>query len=58
VVGAKRNPPAAGDRVKVEWQGHWYDARVKSTRDGQWCISYVGFDAQWDECVGETRLRF
>jgi hypothetical protein len=58
VVGAKRQLPAAGDRVKVEWQGHWYDARVKSTRDGKWCVSYVGFDAKWDECVGETRLRF
>lgn len=58
VVGAKRRQPAKGDRVKVEWQGRWYDAQVKSTRAGKWCIGYAGFDASWDECVEEARIRF
>lgn len=59
VVGPRRQKaPAAGDRVRVEWQGRWYDAQVKSAQDGQWCITYTGFDASWDECVPETRIRF
>lgn len=58
VVGAKRPLPAKGDRVKVEWKGRWYDARVKSTEGGKWCIGYAGFDASWDECVEEARIRF
>lgn len=58
VVGAERRLPVKGDRVKVEWQGHWYDAEVKSARDGKWCIGYVGWDASWDECVAEKRIRY
>ncbi len=58
VVGSQGHRPATGDRVKVEWQGRWYDARVKSTQDGKWCIGYAGFDASWDECVEEARIRF
>lgn len=58
VVGPKRKQPAPGDRVKVEWKGRWYAAKVKSIQGGKWCIAYVGFDATWDECVEEARIRF
>lgn len=58
VVGAQRRQPVKGDRVKVEWQGRWYDAQVKSAGKGKWCITYAGFDDSWDECVEEARIRF
>ena len=58
VVGHGHRQPAKGDWVKVEWKGRWYDAQVKSTQGGKFCIGYVGFDVSWDECVEEARIRF
>lgn len=50
--------PSAKKQAKVRWKGAWYDAVVNSERDGKWCVSYVGYDATWDECVGRDRIRF
>jgi hypothetical protein len=49
---------ASAKRAKVEWKGRWYDAVVNSEKDGKWCISYLGFGSEWDECVGKKRIRF
>jgi len=48
----------AKKKAKVEWKGQWYDAVVNSEEDGKYCISYVGYTSQWDECVGKKRIRF
>ena len=45
-------------KAQVEWRGSWYDAVVNSEKDGQYCISYVGYGSEWDECVGKKRIRF
>lgn len=50
-------PKEGARRARVEWKGHWYDAVVKSQRGGRWCISYVGYGPEWDECVGAERIR-
>lgn len=56
-VVAEGGEPAA-ERVKVEWNGRWYDATVKGKDGNKWCISYVGYGPEWDECVGRKRIRF
>jgi len=43
--------------LQVKWKGNWYPAHLNEKRDGQWCISYDGFGADWDECVGKDRVR-
>ncbi len=61
VVGtssAAGTPTSAKKKAKVEWNGQWYDAVVNSEQDGKYCISYVGYTSQWDECVGKKRIRF
>lgn len=57
VVGPKTDPRVTR-LAKVEWRGRWYDATVNSEKDGQFCISYVGYGAEWDECVPKKRIRF
>lgn len=57
VVGAKADP-AKVKSAQVEWRGRWYDATVNSQQDGQFCISYVGYGPEWDECVPKKRIRF
>lgn len=49
---------AAKQKAKVEWKGSWYDAIVNSEKDGRFCISYVGYGKEWDECVDKKRIRF
>jgi hypothetical protein len=43
--------------VEVEWEGKWYDARVKDERHGVHFVHYVGDSASWDEWVGPDRIR-
>jgi hypothetical protein len=51
-------PKSQGKAVEVLWKGKWYGATLKSEREGQWCVSYDGYDSSWDECVGRERIRF
>ena len=46
-----------GDKVQVLWNGSWYPATVKESKDGQWFVHYDNFDAQWDEWVGQDRIK-
>lgn len=43
--------------AKVEWNGRWFDAVLNSEENGRYCISYVGFTSDWDECVEKDRIR-
>lgn len=60
VVGESGRPgaAAAGRPARVEWKGQWYDAVITSEKGGKYCISYVGYTSQWDECVDRKRIRF
>ena len=44
-------------RLKVEWQGKWYDAVVNAKKGDRTCIHYIGYDDSWDECVDADRVR-
>ena len=57
VVGPKVDPRKT-KTAQVEWRGRWYDASVNSEKDGGFCVSYVGYGAEWDECVPKQRIRF
>ena len=46
-----------GEIVKVEWGGTWWDARIIDARDGQYLITYTGFDSSWDEWVTAARIK-
>ena len=48
---------SAGQQVKVEWNGSWWDALIREERDGIYLIHYVGFDASWDEWVDSSRIK-
>jgi hypothetical protein len=42
----------------VEWHGKYYEATVLSTTpDGLTRIHYDGYGPEWDEDVGEDRIR-
>lgn len=51
------NPYSAGDQVKVEWKGEWWDATILEINDDNHLIHYAGFDSSWDEWVGLERIQ-
>ena len=51
------NPYSAGEQVKVEWKGEWWDALIREVSGQQYLIHYVGFDSSWDEWVGTERIQ-
>ena len=51
------NPYSAGEQVKVEWKGEWWDALIREVTGQQYLIHYVGFDSSWDEWVGTERIQ-
>jgi hypothetical protein len=46
-----------GDEVEVEWQGRWYAAVLRELRGDQWLVHYDGYGDEWDEAVGDDRIR-
>ena len=51
------NPFSVGQRVKVEWNGEWWDASVVKVEPSSFFITYEGFDSSWDEWVGPSRIK-
>ena len=51
------NPHSAGEQVKVEWKGEWWDALIRDVMGQKYLIHYVGFDSSWDEWVGLERIQ-
>lgn len=45
-----------GSQVRVEWQGEWWDATVLEVRGGYYYITYDGYESNWDEWVGPSRI--
>lgn len=57
-VKEPRNGRAPGTPILVEWHGRYYEATVLSTTpDGLTRIHYEGYGPEWDEDVGEERIR-
>ena len=48
---------AAGQQVKVEWKGSWWDGLIREVKGDSYLIHYVGFDSSWDEWVDDSRLQ-
>lgn len=49
---------AVGSKIEVEWHGRYYPATVLATTpDGKTRIHYDGYGDEWDEDVGEDRIR-
>lgn len=46
----------AGTAISVEWNGHWYAARVLRSYVGLHLIRYEGYGDEWDEWVLPRRL--
>ena len=55
------NSFSAGQHVKVEWNGSWWDGLVREVKSNEvqetvFHIHYVGFDSSWDEWVSSSRI--
>ena len=47
-----------GDKVQVFWKNTWYPAAVVAVPSpGQYKIHYDGYEASWDEVVGNARIK-
>jgi hypothetical protein len=46
-----------GAKVKVEWKGWWYDAKILDVKDGVHLVRYDGYDSLWDEWVPSRRVK-
>ncbi len=57
IVGVHRDPAGGARACLVQWKGRWWPARVLRKKGRKICIRYVGYSADWDECVPPTRLR-
>jgi hypothetical protein len=47
----------AGEQIKVEWKGSWWDAEVLEINSANHLITYAGFDSSWDEWVTSERIQ-
>jgi len=43
--------------VEVLWQNEWYLAKIFENKNDRYCITYVGYDSSWDECINRVRIR-
>ncbi len=48
---------SAGQQVKVEWKGSWWDALIREVSGNQYLIHYIGFDSSWDEWITVERMK-
>lgn len=46
-----------GDRMEVEWNGNWYNAKIIDRGKGQFKVHYAGYDESADEWVSPDRIR-
>jgi hypothetical protein len=58
VEAAKTNQYKIGDRIKVEWHGHYYSALIVGiVGPERYRVHYEGYGNEWDENVGRERLQ-
>jgi len=56
-VGNDRKHAKQGARVEVQWEDHWFKARIIAHKDNLSKVHYVGFPQNQDEWVGQNRIR-
>ena len=58
VEAGKTNQHKIGERVKVEWHGHYYNAVVVGVVGPErYRVHYEGYGNEWDENVGRKRIQ-
>jgi hypothetical protein len=45
-------------KVQVEWKGSFYPAQILKLDNGEHYVRYFGYDADWNEWVGKSRIKF
>jgi hypothetical protein len=45
-----------GARVKVEWEGEWYPAKILQVKGGSHYVAYDGYGTEWNEWVPSERI--
>lgn len=45
-----------GQKVKVEWEGKWYDAEIQKSQNDFYYIKYDGYEDYWNEWVAYNRI--
>lgn len=45
------------DKIKVSWEGKWYDAEIKKSQDDFYFIKYSGYEEFWNEWVAYDRIK-
>jgi len=48
---------SSGDKIKVSWEGKWYDAEVKKAQNDFYYIKYDGYEDFWNEWVAYDRIK-
>lgn len=48
---------SVGDKIKVSWEGKWYDAEVKKSQNDFYYIKYTGYEDFWNEWVAYDRIK-
>lgn len=46
-----------GDKVKVEWESKWYDAKIINADNDFYMIKYDGYEDFWNEWVAYERIK-
>jgi hypothetical protein len=58
IQAAQKNTYKLKDRVRVEWHGQIYPATVTGiVGTEQYRVQYDGYDHEWDEIVGLSRIQ-
>ncbi len=58
IEASKTNRFKMGDRVKVDWNGHYYPAVISGiVGPERYRIHYLSYGSEWDENVGRERIR-
>lgn len=52
-----REAHVEGEAIDIEWHGSWFPGVVVGSRDARWLVHYEGYGDEWDEVVGEDRIR-
>ncbi len=45
------------DKVKVEWKGGWYPAKILKVENNKYYVHYDGYASSWDEWVTDSRIK-
>ena len=58
INAAQKNTYHLNDRVRVEWHGQLYSAKISGiVGQEKYRISYDGYGPEWDEVVGLSRIQ-